>query len=257
MASLHAIESRRRAAVGSAAPDTALLERYHELRDPADRELLVLRYLPLARYVARRFAGRLEPYDDLLQVASLELLRALDRYDPGRESTFPSYAIPTMIGAIKRHLRDRTWVVHVPRNLQDRALGVRATTAAMSARLGRRPTPRELAERLSLSEEEIVEALAAMAAQRPESLEGGDDEAGAIGERVGYHEDGYDRAEQRLVLDGLLRHVTRCEREVLRLRYEEELTQREIGARTGISQMQVSRMLRRSLLALSEHADAA
>src|SRR3954469_5858353 len=256
------------------AEDRAPFERYLDRRDPVDRELLVERFLPLARQLARRYqrppepvaallhlsALRLlharpeEPFDDLFQVACLGLVKAIDRFDLSREVAFSSYAVPTILGEIKRYFRDRTWAIRVPRDLQELALRVDRTVTELSTDLHRQPTVAELASALSLDEEEVLEALEASAAYRTTSLSlprSNEDEAGeTLGDTVGTSEDGFGLAEDRATLDRLLQSVSPREREVLRLRFEEDLTQAEIGALIGVSQMQVSRIIRQSLARL-------
>jgi RNA polymerase sigma-B factor len=231
--------------------DRALFERYLDRRDPVDREVLVERFLPLARQLARRYQRPEEPFDDLLQVASLGLVKAIDRFDLDREVAFSSYAVPTILGEIKRYFRDRTWSVRVPRDLQELALKVDRAVAQLSVDLHRQPSVQEIAHAVEGSEEDVLEALEASGAYRATSLEsprGAEDDAGdTLGDTVGADERGFALAEDRATLAQLLRAVTPREREVLRLRFEEDLTQAEIGARIGVSQMQVSRIIRQSL----------
>jgi len=238
--------------------DRRLFERYRDPADPVDREALVKRFLPLARQLARRFSGGSEPYEDLLQVASLALVRAIDRFDPARRVAFSSYAMPTMAGAIKRYYRDMTWAVHVPRDLKERALAVDDAGERLARDLGRPPSRRELAEALRASERQVLEAMLAINARTVASLDYWRGDQGTLGDAVRtlrYDERGYERVEQRAVLDRLLASLTRREREVLRLRFDEDLCQREIGERIGVSQMQVSRILREALRRLERLAE--
>ena len=239
-------------APGSALPppervhqDRALFERYLDRRDPVDRELLVERFLPLARQLARRYERPEEPFDDLFQVACLGLVKAIDRFDLTRDVAFSSYAVPTILGEIKRYFRDRTWAIRVPRDLQELALRVDRTVTELSTELHRQPTVTELAS--------------ASAAYRTTSLSlprSNDDEAGeTLGDTVGTAEDGFGLAEDRATLDRLLQSVSPREREVLHLRFAEDLTQAEIGERIGVSQMQVSRIIRQSLARLRAVAE--
>jgi RNA polymerase sigma-B factor len=234
--------------------DKLLFKRYLETRDPAARDELVERFLPLARQLARRYQRAEEPLDDLIQVASLGLVKAIDRFDSERQVAFSSYAVPTILGEIKRHFRDRTWSVRVPRDLQELSLKVDRTVVAMSKDLHRSPTVLEIAEKLCVTEEQILEAMEASGAYRATSLStprGNSDELGdTVGDTVGTDEHGYELAEDRATLDRLLQTITPREREVLRLRFEEDLTQAEIGERIGVSQMQVSRLIRQSLARL-------
>jgi RNA polymerase sigma-B factor len=230
--------------------DKQLFQRYLETRDPAARDALVERFLPLARQLARRYQRAEEPLDDLIQVASLGLVKAIDRFDADREVAFSSYAVPTILGEIKRHFRDRTWSVRVPRDLQELSLKVDRAVVAMAKDLQRSPTVPELAEKLAVTEEQILEAREASGAYRAASLSaprGGEQEGDTLGDAVGTEEHGYDQAENRATLDRLMQTITPREREVLRLRFEEDLTQAEIGERIGVSQMQVSRLIRQSV----------
>jgi len=234
--------------------DRALFERYLDRRDPVDREVLVERFLPLARQLARRYQRPEEPFDDLFQVACLGLVKAIDRFDLTREVAFSSYAVPTILGEIKRYFRDRTWSVRVPRDLQELALRVDRKVSELSTDLRRQPTVSEIAEAVGIEEEDVLEALEASGAYRATSLStprGNDDEAGeTLGDTVGTSEEGFGLAESRATLEQLMRAVTPREREVLRLRFEEDLTQAEIGERIGVSQMQVSRIIRQSIARL-------
>jgi RNA polymerase sigma-B factor len=234
--------------------DRALFERYLDRRDPVDREMLVERFLPLARQLARRYERPEEPFDDLFQVACLGLVKAIDRFDLSRDVAFSSYAVPTILGEIKRYFRDRTWSVRVPRDLQELALRVDRKVSELSTDLRRAPTVPEIAEAVGIEEEDVLEALEASGAYRATSLStprGNEDEAGeTLGDTVGTAEEGFGRAEDRATLEQLMRAVTPREREVLRLRFEEDLTQAEIGERIGVSQMQVSRIIRQSIARL-------
>jgi RNA polymerase sigma-B factor len=238
--------------------DRELFERYLSSGDPAVRERLVERFLPLARQLARRYQRAEEPLDDLVQVASIGLLKAIDRFDPSREVAFSSYAVPTILGELKRHFRDKTWSVRVPRDLQELALKVDRAVASLARENHRAPTVAEIAEAVDAGQEQVLEALEAASAYRATSLQtprGADDEAGeTLGDAMGKAEEGFGLAEHRATLDQLLAAVTPREREVLRLRFEEDLTQAEIGERIGVSQMQVSRIIRQSLTRLRSAA---
>jgi RNA polymerase sigma-B factor len=241
--------------VDRAQEERLLFTRFCESRDPALREQLVERYLPLARQLARRYQRPDEPLDDLVQVASLGLVKAIDRFDASRHVAFSSYAVPTILGEIKRHFRDRTWSVRVPRDLQELALKVERTVGELTRELHRSPSVLELAERLDRPEEAVLEALEAAGAYNATSLEtprgGGEGEPGeTLADTVGGDEDGYDRAEDRATIARLMRTITPREREVLRLRFEEDLTQAEIGEIIGVSQMQVSRLIRQAVARL-------
>src|SRR3954467_6537601 len=239
--------------------DRALFERYLDRRDPVDRELLVEPSLPPARQLARRYERPEEPFDDLFQVACLGLVKAIDRFDLSRDVAFSSYAVPTILGEIKRYFRDRTWSVRVPRDLQELALRVDRKVSELATDLRRQPTVSEIAEAVGIEEEDVLEALEASGAYRATSLStprGNEDEAGeTLGDTVGTSEEGFGLAEDRATIEQLMRAVTPREREVLRLRFEEDLTQAEIGELIGVSQMQVSRIIRQALARLRTVAD--
>ena len=189
--------------------DRVLFERYLDGRDPVDREILVERFLPLARQLARRYQRPEEPFEDLFQVACLGLVKAIDRFDLTRDVAFSSYAVPTILGEIKRYFRDRTWSVRVPRDLQELALRVDRKVGELSTDLRRAPTVAEIAEAVGVDEEDVLEALEASAAYRATSLStprGNEDEQGdTLGDTVGTSEDGFGLAEDRATLDQLLR----------------------------------------------------
>jgi RNA polymerase sigma-B factor len=226
--------------------------------DARAREELVERYLPLARRLARRYQRSEEPQEDLTQVASLGLLKAVDRYDTSRDTAFSSFAVPTILGELRRHFRDRTWSVRVPRELQELALRVDKTASALSSEHGRAPTVGEIAVALDVSEEHVLEALQAAGAYRAGSLDAprsgtGEDSAGeSVADAIGVEEGGFERAEERATLGPMFAHITERERLVLTLRFAEDLTQAEIGERIGVSQMQVSRLIRQALARLRE-----
>jgi RNA polymerase sigma-B factor len=239
--------------------DRRLLERYHRLGDESAREALVGRFLPLARQLARRYQRGGEQLDDLVQVASLGLLKAIDRFDPARETAFSSFAVPTILGELKRHFRDKGWSVRVPRDLQELAVRVDKTADEMARELGRAPTPAQLAERTGITVEQVLEAREASAAYRAVSLDRPrteeDDEGESYADAVGVEDPGFRVAEDAATIERLMRVLSDREREVLRLRFEEDLTQSEIGERVGVSQMHVSRLIRQSVARLREAAD--
>jgi RNA polymerase sigma-B factor len=244
--------------------DQELFARYADKHDPVDRDLLVERFMPLARSLASRYLRRDEPFDDIFQVACLGLLKAIDGFDISRGRAFSSYAVPTIVGEIKRHYRDRTWVVHVPRDLQDLTLAVDRTLQQLERELLRKPTVTEIADKLNVSDEDVLEALQAGRAHRVGSLDAPvrdeEDPASTVGERLGTAEPGFALAEQRAMLGRLMTVLSARDRLVLRLRYEQDLTQEQIGERVGISQMQVSRVLRQCIVKLrdvAEHSSAA
>src|SRR3954464_3095225 len=235
--------------------DRRLFLRFVDARDPVDREAIVERFLPLARQLAARHQRPEEPFDDVYQVACFGLVKAVDRFDVERGVAFSSYAVPTIMGEIKRHFRDRTWAVRVPRDLQELALRVDRVVAELTRELGRAPSVDEVAGAIDAEPEEVLEAMQASSAYRATSLEtpraGGENEPGdTLGDSVGLVDDGFHRAEQRAVLHALMRSLTPREREVVRLRFEEDLTQAAIGERIGVSQMQVSRVLRHAIARL-------
>ncbi|MGZ8649758.1 MAG: SigB/SigF/SigG family RNA polymerase sigma factor [Solirubrobacteraceae bacterium] len=237
--------------------DRRLLERYHRRGDHAAREALVQRFLPLARQLARRYQRGGEPLDDLVQVASLGLLKAIDRFDPDRPTAFSSFAVPTILGELKRHFRDKGWSVRVPRDLQELAVRVERETEELATRLGRAPTSAEVAHHMEIATEQVLEAREAAGAYRAVSLDrprDDEDEDGGMGESMGVEDPGFDHAEHVATIERLLDVLSDREREVLRLRFAEDLTQSEIGARVGVSQMHVSRLIRQAVTRLREAA---
>jgi RNA polymerase sigma-B factor len=237
--------------------DRRLLERYHRDGDPAAREALVERFLPLARQLARRYQRGGEPLDDLVQVASLGLLKAIDRFEPDRPTAFSSFAVPTILGELKRHFRDRGWSVRVPRDLQEMSVRVDRVADAMARELGRAPTPAEIAEHIGTTTERVLEAREAAGAYRAVSLDrprdDDDDSDGA--ESYGVEDPGFGLAEDAATVERLMSVLSDREREVLRLRFAEDLTQSEIGARVGVSQMHVSRLIRQAVARLRDAAE--
>jgi RNA polymerase sigma-B factor len=233
-----------------------LLAQYHRDRDAATREQLVCRLLPLARSVARRYAGGPEPFDDLVQVASLGLIKAIDRFDPTREIAFSSFAIPTIAGEIKRHFRDKGWAVRVPRDLQELAVKLDRITDHLSRELGRLPTPTQIADHTGVALEQVLVAHEASAARHADSLDrplsSEEGHSHAVADVVGDNDPGYGIAEWSATLEQLMTGLTERERAVLRLRFHDDLTQAEIGARVGLSQMQVSRLIRQSIAFLQQ-----
>jgi RNA polymerase sigma-B factor len=242
---------------GRPAEDRALFARYLDRGDSVDRDMLIERFLPLARQLARRYQRSDVPFDDVFQVACVGLIHAIDRFDLERGVAFSSYAVPTILGEIKRYFRDRTWSVRVPRDLQDLALKVDRAIGDLTGRLNREPTVAELVAKVGATEEEVVEALAAYGALRSWSLDEPahvDDETETLGDALGIEETGYESAEDRATIAELMRGITPREREILRLRFTEELTQAEIGTIVGLSQMQVSRIIRQAIARLRSYA---
>jgi RNA polymerase sigma-B factor len=219
--------------------------------DPGARDALVERYLPLVRHLARRYGGGLEPLEDLVQVGSIGLLNAIDRYDAGSGTAFSSYAVPTILGEIRRHFRDRTWSIRVPRSLKELARDGRDAEIAFERRHGRVPTAAELAENLGTSVERLLESRLAAAAQYPDSLDRplweAEDAGGSVQDRIGGDDASFEEAEDAVSLRLLTSGLGPRERELLRLRFEEDLTQSDIAERVGLSQMHVSRLLRDAL----------
>jgi RNA polymerase sigma-B factor len=258
----NATESERRflePAPSRAKADADLLARYHG-GDEATREDVVERFLPLARQLARRYARGNEPLDDLVQVASVGLLKAIDRYDPARGYAFSTFAVPTIVGELKRYFRDTGWAVHVPRPIQDRIVQINRAMGELSRDLGRSPTTAEIAGALGCGAEEVVEALEASTAFDAVSLEtsrNGESEGGSYAETVGEDDEGYELVEYAAAIAPAMNAMSPRDRLVLRLRFERDLTQSEIAERLGISQMHVSRIIRRALTRLRTVAEAA
>jgi RNA polymerase sigma-B factor len=235
---------------GSLATDE-LLRRYHADPDPASLEEIVRRFEPLARSVARRYHSRGEPLEDLTQVAMVGLLKAISRFDPTRGFAFSSYATPTMLGELKRYFRDSGWAVHVPRGVKERALEVATATDELSSRLGRSPSLAELAEALEATEEQTLEAIEAYHARHTASLEHGsdDDDSGVpqLGQILGAEDERLEQAEYLTMIAKGVETLSESDRLILYLRFGRDLTQSEIAARIGTSQMQVSRLLRAAI----------
>ncbi|HTB70858.1 MAG TPA: SigB/SigF/SigG family RNA polymerase sigma factor [Solirubrobacteraceae bacterium] len=235
---------------GARAGEERLFAR-HQQGDRVAREELVQRFMPLARSLARRYDRSSEPFEDLLQVAALGLLKALDRFDPDRGHPFASFAVPTVLGEMRRHFRDAGWSVHVPRGSQERALKVRDAQERLANTRGRAPTVNELAEYLELSTEDVIDALQAIQAYESLSLDaprpGAADEAMSYGDAMGEEDARYELVELDATVSAVMGRIPQRERQILSMRFVEDLTQTEIAERVGISQMQVSRLLRRSL----------
>ncbi|MST31325.1 SigB/SigF/SigG family RNA polymerase sigma factor [Acidimicrobiaceae bacterium USS-CC1] len=231
---------------------------YAETGDVALRDELVAAHLGLAEYLARRFANRGEPLDDLVQVASLGLLKAVGRFDASRGVEFSTYATHTIVGELKRHFRDKGWAIRAPRRMQELYLRLGKVVATLGQELGRSPTIAELAAEVEVSEEEVLEALEAGQAYRFASLDApvaGDGESETLGARMGAEDPEMEDAERRATLSPLLRQLPERERLILHLRFFDGLTQSEIASRLGISQMHVSRLLARSVAQLRSSAD--
>lgn len=237
------------------ADEEALLREYVAKPSPALEEELVRRYTPLARSLALRYRGGVERAEDLTQVASLALVKALRGYDPERGRSFKAYAAPTILGELRRHFRDHSWRLHMPRSLQERSLAVERASDALSDDLGRSPSVAQIAEHLELEEEDVLDVLQARESQRSVSLDtpARRDEPESVPkiETVGGDELGFDTVEAQLAIERCAT-LTDQERRAVELRFTEDLNQYEIGARMGVSQMQVSRLLRRGLARLLE-----
>jgi RNA polymerase sigma-B factor len=228
-----------------------LFERWQTHGESAAREALLERYLPLARSLARRYGRSSEPFEDLVQVASLGLLKAIDRFDAERGSPFQSFAVPTILGEMRRYFRDSGWAVHVPRGAQERALKVRDAQERILNERGESPTVNQLAEYVELGTEEVLDAMQAIRAYETVSLDaprpGGEDESSSFGDWIGSDDERYELVELDATVASALGELPPRDRLVLRLRFVEDLTQTEIAEQIGISQMQVSRLLRRAL----------
>jgi RNA polymerase sigma-B factor len=236
--------------------DERLLSKYHRDGDLDAREELVVRFMPLARQLASRYRHSGEPLEDLAQVACVGLLKAIDRYDPQRGTGFTRYALPTMLGELKRHFRDKGWALRVPRATQELALKVNDALGRLPAKLGRAARPRDVAEAIGVSVEDVLEAMEAATAYETTSLDAprasaADDEDWTHADVLADEETGYELVELNEALRGTLEALPARERMILRLRFERDMTQAEIAGCIGISQMHVSRLLRRSLDRLS------
>ena len=237
--------------------DARLFERYQRTGDPAARAELTERFLPLARSLARRYEGGGESLDDLTQVASLGLLKAIERFDPQRGLSFTTFAVPTISGELKRYFRDYSWSVRVPRDLQELALRTQRESDRFATEHGHAPTAAQLAQRLGVDVEQILEAREAVGARRAASLdrtrEDAEDDERPVRE-LGVEDPGFATAEDAATVWRLAAVLSERDREVLRLRFEHDLTQSEIGERIGCSQMHVSRILRGAVARLQAQA---
>jgi RNA polymerase sigma-B factor len=234
-------------ATDRAARERALLRRYHEFGDTTARDQLAEEMLPLARALAGRYAGRGEPLDDLVQVACIGIMKAIDGFDVTREVRFSSYATPTVLGEIKRHFRDRTWALHVPRGTQELQLKVARARDELTNQLGRSPTVEEIAEAVEASLEDTLAAIQSAQAHRTRSFDEPVGEDATLADALGDSDPELGRAEIRVMIDEALDVLSDRDREILRLRFEDDLTQTEISKIIGVSQMQVSRLIRQSL----------
>ncbi len=231
--------------------DRQLLRRYHEQGDLAAREQLIEQYMSLVRSLARRYAYRGEQLDDLVQIGAIGLIKAIDRFDIDRGVELTTYATPNIIGEIKRHFRDKGWSVRVPRGLQELSVQLSRLIEQLTVRLARSPTIAEIAKEAGVEQEQVLEALESARAYSSVSLSGGggggdDDDLDPL-ETIGTEEHQYAVSEDRAVLEPGFRVLDERERKILHLRFFEGLTQSQIAAQVGISQMHVSRLIRRSL----------
>jgi RNA polymerase sigma-B factor len=241
--------------------DKALLRRYHEQGDLAAREQLIEQYMSLVRSLARRYSYRGEQLEDLVQIGAIGLIKAIDRFDVNRGVELTTYATPNIIGEIKRHFRDRGWSVRVPRGLQELNIQLSRLLEELTVQLGRSPTIAELAKAASVTDEEVLEALESGRAYSSLSLSagsGGRDDDGELDplESLGTEEHQYEVSEDRAVLAPGFRVLDERERRILHLRFFEGLTQSQIAQQVGISQMHVSRLIRRSLEKIREEIAA-
>ena len=228
-------------------------------RDPAIRDELVRRHMPFAKRLALRYRGASESFDDLLQVANLGLLNAVDRFDPERGIPFTAFASPTILGELKRHFRDRVWTVRVPRGLHDRMAEVDRAVTQLTKSLQRSPSVGEIAEALEIEQTDVLEVIEANHNRRPLSLDRSanseDPDEAAPTDWVGSEDEGFELVEGRIALDAALPYLDERERLVLRLRFAEDMTQSQIAERIGHSQMHVSRILRRALARIREQIE--
>ncbi len=248
------------ASISSAPVATAaaaeLFHRWRTYEDREARDRLIERFLPLARKLARRYASSSEPYEDLVQVASLGLVKAVERFDPERGYAFSSFAVPTIVGELKRYFRDSGWALHVDRGAQEHARRVQVAQQEISSQTGRPATIAELSQYLECSEEDVIEGLQTAEAYDAVSLDaplpGNPDDAATRLEALGTEDDRLQLVDVQTTIFAAAKHLPHREREILFLRFGADLTQSEIAARVGVSQMQVSRLLRRSLQHLRE-----
>ncbi|MCI1665573.1 MAG: SigB/SigF/SigG family RNA polymerase sigma factor [Atopobiaceae bacterium] len=231
---------------------------YKEEGDEEAREQLIVSHLNLVRFLASRFKNRGESLDDLIQVGTIGLIKAIDRFDPSRGLEFTTYATPTILGEIKRHFRDKGWSVRVPRRLQELSAKVNQTTDSLTKELQRSPSVEEVASALDVSVDEVLEAMESSSAYSSVPLEGGgsgDDEAPSVLDHYASEDEALATSDDRMVIEDAIKGFSPREQEVIRMRFMEGLTQVEIADRLGISQVQVSRLLRRTLKKVQERID--
>jgi RNA polymerase sigma-B factor len=252
------VETATQAVDRRALSERRLFCRYKDERDHAAREQIVARFMPLAERLARRYAWAREPVDDLVQVACLGLLKAVDRFDHERGVAFSTYAVPTIVGELKRHLRDATWSLHVSQRMRQRVLEVSRAADGLSAQLGRSPTTEEIAAEIGVTVACVAEAAEAASAYVAASLDQAPDGDGREGgdPALGVDDGRFDLVEYGTILEPALRALPLRDRLVLRMRFDRDMTQGEIAQALGMSQMHVSRLLRRSLGRLRQVATA-
>ena len=253
----------RRASKGKPAWDKErtreLFRRYKEEGDEEAREQLIVSHVNLVRYIAAKFKTRGEPLDDLIQVGTIGLIKAIDRFDPSRGLEFTTYATPTIMGEIKRHFRDKGWTIRVPRRLQELSAKVNSATDELTARLQRSPSIEEVAEYLDTTADEVLEAMESSSAYSSVPLEaqGGneDDDAPSVIDRYASVDGDLEASDDRMVLEGVIGEFPEADQQAIRMRFIDGMTQVEIAKRLGISQVQVSRMLRRALRRIQDKID--
>ncbi len=249
-------ETREASRERARAEDRELLRRYHEFGDTDAREQLVSRHLPLVRSLARRYAGRGEPLEDIEQVGAIGLIKAIDRFELERDVSLATYATPNVVGEIKRHFRDKGWAIRVPRALQELNARMSQTIDTLTSKLGRSPSVAEMAQALGATPEDVLEALEVGSAYSTLSLSatpgGGEEGEGDPLDAIGEEDAGFERSEDRADLEPALDRLGPREREILRMRFEEGLPQTQIADQVGLSQMHVSRLIRKSLAAMRD-----
>jgi len=233
-----------------------LLVAYHREGDGDARDRAIVELMPLVRALASRYSGRGEPLEDLVQVGMVGLIKAVDRFDVERGVEFSSYAVPTIVGEIRRHFRDKAWAMHVPRRLKELGVKLSRVLGELTTELGRSPTIAELAEAIGEDEEDVIDALDSAQAYSTRSLHSPFDDGESLIDQLGDDEPGYEWVEQDSLLAAGLEALDERERRIVELRFFEEMTQSQIAAEIGISQMHVSRLLRRSLAVMRGRLDA-
>lgn len=235
-----------------------LFRQYKATGDPEVRDQLIVSHLNLVRFLASKFKNRGEPLDDLIQVGTIGLIKAIDRFDPSRGLEFTTYATPTILGEIKRHFRDKGWSVRVPRRLQELSAKVNQANDELTNELSRSPSVEEIAKRVGASVDDVLEAMESSSAYSSVPLEGGssdDDDAPSVIDHYATEDENLAASDDRIVLEDAIRDFSPREKDVIRMRFFEGMTQVEIAERLGISQVQVSRLLRRTLRRVQDKID--